>query len=175
MLHALFIGDNMNSSLELADFVFIIGMFLSLVVILLVTLILNRRIHRNTIREQSVDEKLNKALAEQKVEQDQILSKLTSLSEAIQDTVRTNTYFYRDTLLGLLYTVELPILKRLIAYNDYVKLGGDGGATLYAKDLILDNKDDWQTVVRDHYDHVMDDKNEYYNKIIAEINRQLFN
>ena len=81
---------------------------------------------------------------------------------------------YIQTLKNTVYNEKIPILERLIAFKEYIKLGGNGNCKSYSMvNLILPNKDLWQSVLdNDKLDNLTD--KDSYQKIVDEINDRVY-
>ena len=82
-----------------------------------------------------------------------------------------NTYI--QTLKNTIYS-NSPILERLIAFKEYIKQGGNGNCKNFAiTNLILPNKELWQSVLNnDKLESFSDDKNHYYD-VLDEIGKRV--
>lgn len=81
---------------------------------------------------------------------------------------------YLQTLKNTIYSGNTPVLERMIAFKEYIKSGGNGNCKHFAvKNIILSNKDLWQSVVsNDKLETVQTDK-DYYICALEEINKTL--
>ena len=97
-----------------------------------------------------------------------------------KDLINLRTMFpklqstYIQTLKNTIYS-DCPNLERLIAFKEYIKHGGNGNCKNFAiKNLILPNKELWQSILNnDKLENFSDDKN-HYNSIINEIGKRVF-
>ena len=82
---------------------------------------------------------------------------------------------YLQTLKNTIYSSSRPTLERLIAFKEYLKLGGNGNCKSFSiKNLILPNKELWQSVIdNDVYEEVKIN-NDHYNTTLNEINTIIF-
>ena len=90
-----------------------------------------------------------------------ILQKLDHIDEHIETLSR---YTYEN----IVYNEAMPLLERLIAFKEYLKLGGNGNCKRYAiKQLILQHKELWQSIVdaKINPDFVQDNPHYYENSI----------
>jgi len=72
----------------------------------------------------------------------------------------------RYTLLALIYTKEAPVLSRILALLEYMKLGFNHDAIEYsAKEFIVNNQQLFWTVVNETKNHPIKDKENYENCI----------
>jgi hypothetical protein len=75
-------------------------------------------------------------------------------------------------LKGIIYNENIPVIERLEAFDDYLKLKGNHNAYNYAMKLIVNNKETWLSVQHNsNKDFVLD--KEYYNNAINNIKRML--
>ena len=80
----------------------------------------------------------------------------------------------RQTLENTVYNENMPVLKRLRAFREYLGLGGNGNCKEFAiKTMILINMDSvklWQSVLDEHDDFPITDKS-YYRNSLSEIKK----
>jgi len=80
---------------------------------------------------------------------------------------------YKDVLSLRVYDENSPILDRLEAFNEYIKLGGNGNCKDYAKtNLILKNKELWKNILKKEKVEIIDLK-EYYKDSLLEIKKNV--
>jgi hypothetical protein len=75
-------------------------------------------------------------------------------------------------LKGMIYNENVPVIERLEAFDDYLKLKGNHNAYHYAMKLIINNRETWLSVQHNSDKSFIVDK-DYYNNTIAEIKKML--
>lgn len=117
---------------------------------------------------------VNESINERHSNEKKFDNRLYQIDELLKGLESAKKTLSKEALLGLIYNDQLPLLKRLSAFNDYLKLGGNGNAYEYAfQNLILDNKNIWHGIVNDNFDEDVDSKNEIYMKVISKISHYL--
>jgi len=90
--------------------------------------------------------------------------------EAMSAKLKKN---YIQTLKNTIYSNQ-PVLERLIAFNEYIKHGGNGNCKNYViGHLILQNKELWQSVLNDDYFDSGNENKEHYIETINEIKKRV--
>jgi hypothetical protein len=65
------------------------------------------------------------------------------------------------------------VLDRLEAFNEYIKLGGNGNCKKFAMKLILNNKELWDSIINNNGQEI-DNLDNYYRETIKDIKRGIF-
>jgi len=90
--------------------------------------------------------------------------------EAMSAKLKKN---YIQTLKNTIYSNQ-PVLERLIAFNEYIKHGGNGNCKNYViGHLILQNKELWQSVLNNDYTDSGNENKEHYIETVNEIKRKV--
>lgn len=80
----------------------------------------------------------------------------------------------KETLQSIIYNSNIPMFERLTAFNEYIKIGGNGNCKVFAmKELILPDKVLWQSVVDTNYKPGEDDDNVFYQAVLRDTKRML--
>jgi len=102
---------------------------------------------------------------------DRIENKLDTLSDHVLEMERRLNYADKSALMGVIYNGSIHVFDRLRAFNNYLKLGGNGLVAEYAvRELVVPNRDDWTRVVQESKMKTHCDK---YHEIVAGIGRRL--
>jgi len=94
--------------------------------------------------------------------------KLDSMQERMAEMERRLNYADKSALMGIVHNEKIHKMDRLRAFNNYLKLGGNGTVAEYAvNELVIPNRDYWIRVLDESRMKTQCDK---YNERIAEIN-----
>jgi len=94
--------------------------------------------------------------------------KLDSVQERMTEMERRLNYADKSALMGVIHNEKIHRMDRLRAFNNYLKLGGNGTVAEYAvNELVIPNRDCWIRVLDESRMKTQCDK---YNERIAEIN-----
>lgn len=78
----------------------------------------------------------------------------------------------KSALKSLIYNRHIHILDRLLAFDSYLRLGGNGHVANFAiKNLIIPHRDDWMWVIQKNSMEIY--CKETYRERIAEINNKI--
>ena len=103
----------------------------------------------------------------------QICGKLDAVHGQMIEMERRLNYADKSALMGVIHNPNIHAVDRLRAFNNYLKLGGNGLVEEYAiRELILPNADDWTRAVQESRMKIHCDAGEYEGRI-AEIGRRL--
>jgi hypothetical protein len=92
--------------------------------------------------------------------------------KSISGDIRKN---YMQTLKNTVYSEKAPILERLLAFKEYIKSGGNGNCKNYSMtNLILPNKELWQSVLNNEDVDFFVSNKESYKRTLTEINDSIF-
>ena len=96
--------------------------------------------------------------------------KLDSMRECMTEMERRLNYADKSALMGVIHNEKIHKMDRLRAFNNYLKLGGNGTVAEYAvNELVIPNRDYWIRVLDESRMKPQCDK---YRERIAEINRR---
>ena len=94
--------------------------------------------------------------------------KLDSMQERMAEMERRLNYADKSALMGIVHNEKIHKMDRLRAFNNYLKLGGNGTVAEYAvNELVIPNRDYWIRVLDESRMKPQCDK---YGERIAEIN-----
>ena len=94
--------------------------------------------------------------------------KLDSMQERMTEMERRLNYADKSALMGIIHNEKIHKMDRLRAFNNYLKLGGNGTVAEYAvNELVIPNRDYWIRVLDESRMKTQCDK---YDGRIAEIN-----
>jgi len=97
--------------------------------------------------------------------------KLDSMQERMTEMERRLNYADKSALMGIVHNERIHKMDRLRAFNNYLKLGGNGTVAEYAvNELVIPNRDYWIRVLDESRMKPQCDK---YGERIAEINGRL--
>jgi len=102
---------------------------------------------------------------------ERIEGKLDVMQVSVTEMETRLNYADKSALMGVIYNEKIHKVDRLRAFNNYLKLGGNGLVEEYAfKELVKPNHDDWIRAVQESRMKPRCDK---YEERIAEIGRRL--
>jgi len=104
---------------------------------------------------------------------DLIGGKLDAMRERMGEMEKRLGYADKSALMGVIHNEKIHRTDRLRAFNNYLKLGGNGTVCEYAvAELVMPNRDCWTRVLDESRMEIRCDK---YRERIAEIDRRLRN
>jgi len=101
----------------------------------------------------------------------QICGKLDAVHGQMIEMERRLNYADKSALMGVIHNEKIHRTDRLRAFNNYLKLGGNGTVCEYAvAELVMPSRDCWTRVLDESRMEIRCDK---YRERIAEIDRRL--
>jgi hypothetical protein len=119
--------------------------------------------------ETVISELSNKGISNQITEIDKKVDSI--IEDRIIEGKKLNT-LGKEVLKLRVYDENNPVLDRLEAFNEYIKLGGNGNCRKVATELILYNKELWCSVLNNDKNQINDLDN-YYKENIKDIKTTL--
>ena len=96
--------------------------------------------------------------------------RLDSMQKSMTEMERRLNYADKSALMGVIHNEKIHKMDRLRAFNNYLKLGGNGTVAEYAvNELVIPNRDYWIRVLDESR---MKPQCEKYDERIAGINRR---
>jgi len=75
---------------------------------------------------------------------ERIAGKLGAMQKQMADMERRLNYADKSALMGIIYNPDIHVTDRLRAFNNYLKLGGNGTVLEYAyEELVEPNRQEW--------------------------------
>ena len=142
---------------------------LIIILVILVIIILLRIKLPNYIQKKAETTMTNAVLA--KVSEIAALNEkgLKELSKTIEKQTQVIQATTKQTLENMVYNENIPIHKRLLAFRNYLAMGGNGNCKEFALPMVLEKRLFWQDIIHEKGFMITDP--ESYEKSINEIKR----
>lgn len=95
---------------------------------------------------------------------------LKELSKAIETQTQVIQATTKQTLENMVYNENIPIHKRLLAFRNYLAMGGNGNCKEFAFPMVLEKRLFWQDITNDREGYMITDP-EGYEKSLNDIKR----
>jgi hypothetical protein len=148
------------------------GLDLIIVAVLIIAVVLICRFLPKWIDKKSEVKMLeiNKNNEQMEIETNALVKETSNRLEKLEGAISKLDYknVFKNVLMSIIYNENIPVLERLEAFNEYLKLGGNGNCKKFVMMLILNNKELWQSIISKDEQHI-EDLNDYYLKSLSEI------